>query len=160
MSSTNGNGHIEYLKPVFHVTRDMSHLPRWKQWLFWNVFKRIMDFGFWLKLPVLIDRDGARLDIQSIADTDAIASAICAQLGPGSFYVKKVPHNLTLPKATVIFGGNRAPYSESAELYRRMGEGEVPFLCPNTQSICRSHVELSQEQVQTLYEKVKTAVAS
>ncbi len=163
MMGTNGNGHIKYLKPVFNVTRDISHLSRWKQWLYWTAFVPLLRVGFWLGMPVLVDKDGARVDIQTVADTDAIASAVVASIGPSAFYIKQVPRNVNLPVAPVVFGGTRAPYSEVAELHESAGRREdITFICPTTRELCTrsQHESIPRQKVVELYEQVKSAVAS
>lgn len=161
---TNGNGRIKYLATVFNVTRDISHLPRWKQWLYRAVFVPFLRWGFSLGLPVLVDKDGARVDVQSIAETEAVARAIVAALGPSAFFAPNVPVNVTLPKSPVIFGGTRAPYSEVAELHEANGKREdVTFICPSTHELCimhSKHETVPRHEVEELYRQVKSAVAS
>jgi hypothetical protein len=161
---TNGNGRIKYLAPVFNVTRDISHLSRWKRWLYRAVFVPFLRWGFSLGLPVLVDKDGARVDVQSIAETEAVARAIVATLGSSAFFAPNVPVNVTLPKSPVIFGGTRAPYSEVAELHEANGKREdVTFICPTTHELCimhGSHETVPRHEVEDLYQKVKSAVAS
>lgn len=143
-----GNGHIKYLKPVFNVTRDISHLPHWKRWLYWSVFVPVLRLGFKLGLPVLVDKAGARVDIQSIAETDAIARAIVATLGPGAFFAPQVPVNSTLPISAVIFGGTRAPYSEVSGLHEANGKREeTTFVCAQTGELCSRHESLKRSDL-------------
>ncbi len=162
--STNGNGRIKYLAPVFNVTRDISHLSRWKRWLYRAVFVPFLRWGFSLGLPVLVDKDGARVDVQSIAETEAVARAIVATLGSSAFFAPNVPVNVALPKSPVIFGGTRAPYSEVAELHEANGKREdVTFICPSTHELCimhSKHETVPRHEVEELYRQVKSAVAS
>ncbi len=157
--NSNGNGHVAYLKPVFHPTRDIRHLTWW-QMLLWPVFVEVLRLGFRLGLPVLIDRNGARLEVDAIAETDSIASAIVASIGPEAFYVPNVPKNVRLPKSNVIFGGQRAPYSPIAELYETAGKHEIAVVCPLTRGLCTNHETIPIEDVENLYNRIKTAVAS
>jgi hypothetical protein len=158
LMGTNG---IKYLKPVFNVTRDISHLPRWKQWVYWWMFVPLLRLGFKLNLPVIVAENGARLDIQSVAETDAIAAAIVASIGPSAFYAPQVPVNATLPVSPVVFGGMRAPYSDVAKVFETNGKREnVTFICPRSQTPCTQHESVKRSDVENLYHKVKSVAAS
>jgi len=140
-TKTNGNLRIEF--PVFNLTRDTSHLSRWQRLLFWKIFLPFARWCYAKGLPVIVAPDGTRLVLQSICTSEATANAICASLGELAFY-KKGPVDVNLPPGEVVFGGNRFPYSDAAQMYRTNGDREIPVMCPWMGEPCRPHDALKK----------------
>lgn len=109
----------------------------------------------------MVAPNGARVDIQCVAETDAVASAVVAAIGPSAFYIPRVPRNVTLPVQAVVFGGARAPYSPVASLFETVGRRkDVAVVCPTSGELCHPHESLKFSQVEKVYHKVKALAAS
>jgi hypothetical protein len=144
--------------PVFLRTRDLSHLNYWQQRLWWLWFQ-FSIFCAWAGLPSQVAPDGTRIVLQAVASTEAVAKAICLQLGPDAFY-KAAPVDASLPVGEVIFGGNQMPSNNNSQLLHDIGKREIPVVCPWTHEKCKPHDTVNRIDLEKLYRRIKTVAAS
>jgi hypothetical protein len=152
---------IKYQSPVFQTTRDVSHLNWWRRQLFWHVYVPFARFCHLLGLPTVVAPDGARIEIQTIASSEAVAMANVATLGENAFYIRHVPTDVMLPTSNVVFGGNRAPMSDAAPIYEQAGRRREStlVLCPHTGDFCRPHESLKRSVTEVAAEMTKVTQA-
>jgi len=147
---------VEY--PVFRLVRDTGHLSYWQSVLFWKVYRPFAHWCHRRGLPTIVDKDGARLVLQSVATTESRARAMCGALGDDespAFY-KDAPVDVSLPKGEVVFGGNKYPYYY---IGKAADQNEIPVVCPFTHEMCQQHETISRSRITKLHQQIKDVVA-
>jgi hypothetical protein len=151
-------GQIKTQAVVFQTTRDLKHLSAWQRGL-WYVWFQFSLLCYWLGLPTLVAKDGARLELQAVCTSDAVAQSIMFALGDGAFW-KTGPVDMSLPRSNVVFGGDHYPLSEASKMYERRGRREVAILCPISETPCTQHESITRRDLLVVHDKLKTLATS